>query len=76
MRAYPEWHDAESAGLATERLLRIAKRTRRRAHVLHITTAGKVTLLATHKDVATVECTPQHLTLNSPNFYNQLRPFV
>ena len=68
--------DAESARLATERLLRIAKRTRRRVHVLHITTAGKVTFLATHKDVATVEYTPQHLILSSPDLYDRLRPFA
>jgi dihydroorotase len=74
--AHTEWRDAESARLTTERLLRIAKRTRRRVHVLHITTAGKVTFLATHKDVATVECTPQHLTLNSPGLYDRLRPFA
>ena len=74
--AHTVWRDAESARLATERLLRIAKRTRRRVHVLHITTAGKVTFLATHKDVATVECTPQHLILSSPDLYDRLRPFA
>jgi dihydroorotase len=75
-RAHPEWRDAESARLATERLLRIAKRTGRRVHVLHITTAEEITLLAAHKDVATVECTPQHLTLEAPDCYDRLGAFA
>lgn len=74
--AHPEWRDAESARLATERVLRIAKRTGRRVHVLHITTAEEIELLGRHKDVATVECTPQHLTLEAPDCYDRLGAFA
>ena len=70
--AHAEWRDAESARLATERLLRLARRTGRRVHVLHITTAQEIDLLARHRDIASVEVTPQHLTLEAPDCYRRL----
>ena len=69
---HPFWRDAEAAVLNTERLLRLARETGRRVHVLHVTTAGEVDLLARHKDVATAEVTPQHLTLEAPHCYRRL----
>lgn len=63
---HPEWRDAESALLATQRLVRLARKVGRRVHVLHVTTAQEMAWLAGHKDVATVETTPQHLTLAAP----------
>jgi len=71
-RAHPEWRDAETALVATRRLLALAEKTRRRVHVLHVTTAEEMVLLAQHKEVATVECTPQHLTLFAPDCYDRL----
>lgn len=61
---HPVWRDAETALLATTRILKIARGVKRRIHVLHVTTAEEMELLPQYKDVATVECTPQHLTLN------------
>lgn len=75
-RAHPNWRDAESARLATERVLRLARKTGRRVHVLHITTADEMELLAKHKDIATVETTPQHLTLEAPDCYERLGTFA
>ena len=64
---HPVWRDVESARLATERILRLARAARRPVHVLHITTAEEVPLLAAAKDLATMEVTPQHLTLEAPD---------
>lgn len=72
VRDHPVWRDAESARLATERLLRVARRTGRRVHVLHVTTREEIPLLAAHRDVATFETTPQHLTLSAPECYERL----
>jgi dihydroorotase len=69
---HPEWRDAESAYLATTRLLRLARQVGRRVHVLHISSAGEMPLLAANKDLATVEVTPQHLTLSAPDCYERL----
>jgi dihydroorotase len=41
-------------------------------HVLHVTTADEIVLLAQHKDVATAEATPAHLTLAAPDCYERL----
>ena len=41
-------------------------------HVLHVSTGEEMALLALHKDVASVEVTPQHLTLATPDAYEVL----
>ena len=69
---HPDWRDVETALRATQRLLTLAQRTQRRVHVLHVTTAEEMELLAAHKDLATVEVTPQHLTLVAPECYRRL----
>ena len=69
---HPVWRDAETALRATTRLLRLARRAGRRVHVLHVTTGEEMALLAKHKDIATVEATPQHLTLAAPDCYRRL----
>ncbi len=69
---HPLWRDVETALLSTRRLLSIAKELRRRVHVLHVTTADELALLADHKDIATVEVTPQHLTFAAPDCYREL----
>lgn len=73
---HPEWRDVETARLATERLLRLAEATRRRVHVLHVTTAEEMALLRHHKQLATVEVTPQHLTLAAPECYERLGTYA
>jgi dihydroorotase len=67
-----EWRDAEAALASTERLLRLAAHAGKRVHVLHVSTAEEVELLALHKDFASVEVTPQHLTLAAPDAYERL----
>ncbi|MEM8685767.1 MAG: dihydroorotase [Pseudomonadota bacterium] len=70
--SHPVWRDARAAIQCTERLLRIARETEARIHVLHISTAEEMPLLAANKDIATVEATPQHLTLSAPEAYERL----
>jgi dihydroorotase len=69
---HPVWRDELSALIATARCLRAARATRRRVHVLHVTTAEEMALLAGHRDLASVEVTPQHLTLVAPDSYERL----
>ncbi|WP_119389851.1 dihydroorotase [Taklimakanibacter lacteus] len=70
--SHPVWRDAEAARLCTERLIRIARKHGKRIHVLHVSTADEVPLLAANKDLATVEVTPHHLTLAAPEAYERL----
>ncbi|MCX5570915.1 dihydroorotase [Kaistia nematophila] len=66
--SHPVWRDEIAAMQATERLVAIARRTGARIHVLHISTAEEIDYLALHKDVATAEATPHHLTLSSEDY--------
>jgi dihydroorotase len=66
--SHPVWRDEIAALRATQRLVAIARRTGARIHVLHISTAEEMDYLAAHKDVATVEATPHHLTLSSDDY--------
>lgn len=66
--SHPVWRDAEAARLCTERLLRLAKAAGKRIHVLHVSTAEELPLLAEHRDLASVEVTPHHLTLSADDY--------
>jgi dihydroorotase len=74
--SHPEVRDAQSAIQSTERLVRLARKTGKRIHVLHVTTTEEIDFLARNKDVASVEITPQHLTLVGPEAYERLKGFA
>jgi len=74
--SHPEVRDAESAIMSTRRLVGLAKETGARIHVLHVTTRDEMEFLRFHKDVATVEITPQHLTLVAPEAYERLGAYA
>ncbi|TPK77027.1 dihydroorotase [Mesorhizobium sp. B2-4-12] len=66
--SHPVWRDEIAALRCTERLVRIARNVRARIHVLHISTAEEILFLEQHKDVATCEATPHHLTLSADDY--------
>lgn len=66
--SHPVWRDEIAALRCTERLVRIARKARARIHVLHISTAEEILFLEQHKDVATCEATPHHLTLSADDY--------
>ncbi|KAB2685915.1 dihydroorotase [Brucella tritici] len=66
--SHPVWRDEVAALQCTERLVRIARDTGARIHVLHISTAEEIDFLKDHKDVATCEATPHHLTLSVDDY--------
>lgn len=74
--SHPEVRDAQSAIESTHRLVRIATALGKRIHVLHVTTRDEIAFLAQHKDVASVELTPQHLTLAAPEAYERLKGYA
>jgi dihydroorotase len=75
-RSHPVWRDAETARASTERVLGLAREAGRRLHVLHVTTLDELPLLADARDLATVETTPQHLTLAAPECYERLGTYA
>ncbi|MCM3373147.1 allantoinase, partial [Bacillus velezensis] len=72
----PRWRDAESALAATRRIVGLAAQAGRRLHVLHVSTADEMALLARHRRRVTVEVTPHHLSLHAPDCYERLGTFA
>jgi len=74
-RCHAEWRDVETAFLGTRRLMALARRTGRRAHILHVSTAEELAYLRDFRDVATVEVLVNHLTQVAPEVYETLKGF-
>jgi dihydroorotase len=74
--SHPVWRSPEAALKATERLVRIARATGARIHILHISTKEEMVFLGGAKDVATCEVTPHHLTLDGGEAYARLGTLV
>ena len=72
VKSHPDWRDVETSVNSTKRLLKIARETKRKVHVLHISTKDEISILKEYKDFCTCEVTPQHLFFHSPDCYDQL----
>jgi dihydroorotase len=70
-----EWRDEEAAFLGTRRLMALARKTGRAAHILHVSTAQELDYLKDYRDIATVEVLVNHLTQMAPDVYDRLRGF-
>jgi dihydroorotase len=66
--SHPLWRDEIAALQATQRLIKIARETHAFVHVLHVSSAEEIDFLAAHKDIASVEVTPNHLTLCAEDY--------
>ena len=73
---HPVWRNEECAMSSTRRIVKIAKRLNKKAHILHVTTKEEVDFLSQHKGNITFEITPQHLTLYSPDCYEKLGTYA
>ena len=67
-----KWRSPESCLSATTRVVNLARKHKRRVHILHITTREEMEFLSKNKDVASVELLANHLTLNAPECYEKL----
>ena len=76
VRSHSVWRDEVSALLSTRRLIALARETGQRIHIVHVTTAEEIEFLAAHKDIASVEATPHHLTFAEPESYDRLGTLV
>jgi dihydroorotase len=75
-RSHPVWRDVEVAMRCTKRLVAIARETSAKVHILHISTADEMEILAQNKDLVTCEATPHHLTLFAPDCYERLGTYA
>lgn len=74
--SHPVWRDDESAMLATKRIIKLAREAKRPIHILHISTPAEFEYISQHRDIATCEVTPQHLTLAAEEAYPKLGTFA
>ena len=65
------WRDAETCLISTKRVIALARKYKTPVHILHVSTKEEMNFLANHKDIATIEVTPQHLTLSAPDCYEK-----
>ncbi|UPG72067.1 dihydroorotase [Roseomonas gilardii subsp. gilardii] len=73
---HAEWRDVECAFLGTRRLMALAHKTRRPAHILHVSTAEELDYLKDYRDIATVELLVNHLTQAAPEAYERLGAYA
>jgi dihydroorotase len=74
--SHMEWRDEECAFLGTRRLMALARKTGRAAHILHVSTAEELAYLQDYRDIATVEVLVNHLTQVAPDCYDRLEGFA
>ena len=76
VHSHPIWRSEECAISSTRRIVRLAKKYNKKAHVLHITTKQEVDFLSQNKGNITFEITPQHLTIYAPDCYKKLGTYA
>ena len=76
VKSHPVWRNEECAISSTRRIVKIAIRLNKQAHILHITTKEEIDFLSQHKGNITFEITPQHLTIYAPDCYEELGTFA
>ncbi|MBC6415100.1 MAG: dihydroorotase [Bdellovibrionales bacterium] len=69
-RNHPLWRDAKTCLISTQRVVSLARKYKVPIHILHVTTWQEIEFLSQHKDLVSVEVTPQHLSLSAPECYD------
>ena len=76
VKTHPVWRNEEVAISSTRKIVKIAKRLNKKAHILHVTTKDEVDFLSQNKGNITFEITPQHLTMYAPDCYDKLGSYA
>jgi dihydroorotase len=66
------WRDVECAYLGTRRILALARKTNRPAHILHVSTAEELSYIGDFRDICSVEVLLNHLVQVAPECYERL----
>jgi dihydroorotase len=70
------WRDVECAFLGTRRIMALARKTNRPAHILHVSTAEELEYLKDFRDFASVEVLVNHLLQSAPEVYERLGAYA
>ena len=76
VKTHPVWRNEEVAMSSTRKIVKIAKRFNKKAHILHITTKEEIDFLSQNKGNITFEITPQHLTFHAPDCYDKIGTYA
>ena len=76
VKSHPVWRNEEVAMSSTRKIVKIAKRFNKKAHILHITTREEIDFLSQNKGNITFEITPQHLTFHAPDCYDKIGTYA
>ena len=76
VHSHPIWRSDECAISSTRRIVKIAERYNKKAHILHITTKQEIDFLSQHNGNITFEITPQHLTIFAPDCYYKIGTYA
>ena len=76
VKTHPVWRNEEVAMSSTRKIVKIAKRFNKKAHILHITTKEEIDFLSQNKGNITFELTPQHLTFYAPDCYDKIGTYA
>ena len=70
------WRDVNTALKSTRKLIANANKTKKKIHILHITSAEEVNILKKNKKYVSFEVTPQHLVFSAPSAYKKLGTYA
>ena len=76
VHTHPLWRNDECAISSTRRIVKIAERYKKKAHILHVSTKQEIDFLSQHKGNITFEITPQHFTIYAPDCYDKLGTYA
>ena len=75
-RNHPFWRDEQTSLISTKRVVALARKHNTPIHILHVSTKEEMEFLKNHRDIASIEVTPQHLSLKAPDCYEEYGSFV
>jgi dihydroorotase len=70
------WRDVECAFLGTRRIMALARKTNRPAHILHVSTAEELGYLKDFRELASIEVLVNHLLQSGPEVYERLGAYA
>ncbi len=77
VKSHYKWRSVECAMSSTQKLIKLSNKHKKRIHILHITTKDEIDYVRDNKpEFATLETTPQHLTMFGPDIYDQINTFA
>lgn len=76
VESHPIWHDEKVSVEATRRILAIARGAGHPVHLMHLSSAKELGMIAAYKELATASLSPHHLFLSAPECYKHFHEYA